>query len=334
MDMKLTRRTVLAGAAALTAASTVTRVFAQEALAPVTIALSSNSLGLAPVRIAAQAKLFQKNGLDAKVTIADSGNAAMTALLSGSVEFAAPGLSEVLIINSKGQKVVVVANIHRGLGTSLVLSKRVAEKLGVKPDAPLEARLKALEGLKVALPSATSPSVAAFKGAASTAGASFDMVYMSQPAMIPALETGAVDAMVAAAPSWLRPVNTGSGYLWVSGPRGDIPAQFNTASSACLQATEAYAKANPKAIEAIRKTMQDVSKLILEQPDEAKRLLGEVYPDLSAADVAMVFDTSSRNWAKPVVTAQDIDHEKELLKASGLSTPAIEAVDSASLVDF
>ena len=59
---------------------------------------------------------------------------------------------------ARGQNVVIVGNFYRGLSASVVLSKTVADKLNVTANAPVQQRLRALDGLTIASPSATSPS--------------------------------------------------------------------------------------------------------------------------------------------------------------------------------
>jgi len=298
------------------------------------LALSSNNMALAPVRIAQEAGIFKKHGLNVEITIMDSGNAAMAALLSGSAQLAAPGLSEALLARARGQKIVVIANIIRGLSMTMVVSKAVAEKHQLKPDSPLSERLRALDNITVALPSATSPSVPAFKGAASTEGSTFKTVYMAQPAMVPALETGAIDAIVAGPPNWFGPVARGNAYVWVSAPGGEIPSRFNTASSACLQAMESYAKANPKVIEAVRNSMAEVAEMVEKRPEEIIGYLTKAYPQVDANTVQMVAESLSPAWIHPVITADDIKHEFVVMQGSGITAPGLDKLDPRSIVEF
>ena len=93
MQNSLTRRalTLLAVGAAMTAP----RV-ARAADEDVAIALSSTSLAYGGLMIAEQAGLFPKHGLNPRIIKMDSGNAATSALIGGSVQFCSSGMEEVL----------------------------------------------------------------------------------------------------------------------------------------------------------------------------------------------------------------------------------------------
>ena len=67
------------------------------------------------------AGLHEKSGIDLRVTVMDSGNAALAAVLGGSVAPAGPG--EVLAAKMHGRDIVVVVNFYRGLLASLMLTK-------------------------------------------------------------------------------------------------------------------------------------------------------------------------------------------------------------------
>ncbi len=64
---------------------------ARAATTPLTIAVSSSSLAYGSLKIAQQAGLFQKNGIDPKVIVMESGNAAITAVVAGSAAFSGAG---------------------------------------------------------------------------------------------------------------------------------------------------------------------------------------------------------------------------------------------------
>jgi hypothetical protein len=64
---------------------------------------------------------LHENGIDLRVTVMDSGNAALAAVLGGSVAPAGPG--EVLAAKMHGRDIVVVVNFYRGLLASLMLDE-------------------------------------------------------------------------------------------------------------------------------------------------------------------------------------------------------------------
>ena len=306
----------------------VRRVFAAAPGTPITMAISSGSMAYGGLRIAQKAGLFEKNGITPKVTVMESGSAAMTAVLSGSVEFCSASLGEVLAAQVRGQKIVVVANIYRGLSGSMVLAKPVADKLVVPASAPLGARLKAVGGLTIATPSATSSYTFPFRIAGQAAGAQPHFVYMAQPAMVAALKTGAVQGMIAGAPFSTEAVASGAGIMWVSGPKGELPADASPASSAAVETSEAYAKANREVVARVRASFDALSRFITEEPGDAERLLASAYPQLDATTISGIFRDDGPNWTRPAMTVDDIRHEILLQQKAGL-LKGLERIDPA-----
>jgi ABC-type nitrate/sulfonate/bicarbonate transport system substrate-binding protein len=187
---KLTRRSALwlapatLGATSLDLATLGGARPARAAPVAFKITVSSNSLAYGGMHIALSAGLFEKHGLAPQVVVMHSGNAATAALISGSAPFASSGVGEVLAARVRGQDVVIVANLYHGLLGSVVLAKSVADKLKTKATAPVDERLKALSGLVIAAPSATSAYTIPLRSAAEMIGLKLNLTYMSQPAMV------------------------------------------------------------------------------------------------------------------------------------------------------
>ena len=304
---------------------------AQAATTPVTIAVSSNSLAYGGVHIALGAGLFEKQGLALKIITMDSGSAATTAVLSGSAQFASAAPSEVMAAHLHGQNLVLVANIYRGLSGSLILAKPVADKLGAAAAVSIESKLKALSGLVIATPSATSSYTIPYKSAAAALGLQLRFTYMAQPAMLAAMQAGAIQGMIAGAPFSTSAVNIGAAVPWISGPRGDLPANVMPRSSACIDTSEAYATAHPDIVAAIVAAFASLSSFIRDQPEEAKRHLAAAYPQVDPAILQTVFRDESQNWAQPVMSVDDVRQEIAIQAASG-SLKGVETVPPESLL--
>jgi ABC-type nitrate/sulfonate/bicarbonate transport system substrate-binding protein len=298
----------------------------------IAMSLASTSFATAAPRIAKEMGLFAKQGLEPKFVIMDNANAATTALISKSVESALSGPGEVVVAQARGQKVVVIANTYGGLSGSLVLSKAVANKLGVSPTAPVNARLKALDGLLIASTSATGVYTVSFKGAAASAGAKVRFTYMAQPAMTAALESGAIQGYIAGAPFWAAAIVKGSGVLWISGPKGELPTEHVPVSSSNLQVMRAFAEANPAVAKRLAGVINDLAKAIDERPAEVKAAVGKLYPSLDASTLDLLFAAESLAWKVKPVTAKDMAREIAFMKTTGTPLPQIDSIDPASMV--
>ena len=325
------RREWGAGLAALALALTGAGLARAADPIPVTVALSSNSLAYGGLRIAEQLGIFAKNGLAVRTVVLDSGNAATAALISRSADFAGSGPGEVLTARARRQPIVIVANIYRGFAAPIVLSKAAAEKLADRQGAPVPDRYRALNGLVIAVPSATSALLAPVRASLEAAGGSAKFVYMAQPAMIPSLETGAVQGIVASSPFWSAPVLKGSGVLWLDAPHGEIMPGNEPASSAVLQTREDYAQARPDVIAKVRASFAELARAIAANPSGALAALRKAYPNVDPDALKLVFDHDASNWTRPVLSPEDVEQEKKLLKRS-VDVPGLDEIAPAAVL--
>ena len=320
-----TRRFFLAGSAALLGFCDATRPSLAQTK-EMTVAVSSTSFVLGGLRIGEKAGIFIRNGVALRVTVMNSGSAAMAAMLGGSVPFAVSGPSEALAARARGRKVVIAANLYRGFAGSLVLAKTVADKLGVAADAPLKDRFKALDGLIVAVPSATSALLAPMRGAAEQAGAQVRFTYLAQGTMPAALENGAIRGMVASFPFAGTPILRGTGVLWIDGPGGELPPDLLPASSSTVQTTAATLKSDAATVHRMQKCVQDIADYIKADQEAARQALAAAYPQLDAKAIEFAFQRQWRNWTKPVLTEADIRQERKLLEMS-VKLPDLDKID-------
>jgi len=305
---------------------------AQPKLREVTIALSSTSLGPAAPRVANELGLFAKQGLSAKIVPMDSGNTALAAMISKTADAAMVGSSTLISAAARGQKVVVIANGYGGFATTMVLAKSVADKLGVSPTAPVEDRLKAVDGLLIGTPEPTAGSTLGFKLAAATVGAKMRFTYMAQQAMAAALESGAIQGYLASAPYWAGPIASGAGIVWISGPNGELPKNTVNATSTQLQMLRESAEADPDLAKRLAAVFAELRKAIDQRPNEVKAAVARVFPNLDAKLLDIVYPSESTAWNAKTLTVDDMRGEIAFVKASGAQIAGIDAVDPGSLL--
>ena len=303
-----------------------------QTLQDVSIALGSVGFGTAPVRLAKELGLYERHGLNARIVVMDSGSAATTALVSRSTDTALSGSGELVTALGQGQKLVIVANVYNGSSGTLVLSNAAVAKLGVADTAPAAARLKALNGLLIASPSAASAYTVSLKGATAAAGASIRFTYMAPQTMASALEAGAIDGYIAGAPSWAPPVLKGAGRVWISGPKQDFPPAHMPASAGSLQAMRDVAESRPVLMQRLADVFADLAAAVAERPADVKAALHRVYPSLDPATVDLLFASESAAWKAKRLTAADVKHDIEFVRSGGAAMPQIENVDPASVL--
>jgi ABC-type nitrate/sulfonate/bicarbonate transport system substrate-binding protein len=303
-----------------------------EELRSVTYALPSKSLAASPPRIADQLGLFAKHGIRPTFTYVDSTAQTATALLSRSVDFALTQTAEVIAAEAKGQHLAIVANHYNGLAGSLVLSKTTADRLGVSPDAPVAERLKALNNVLLASVSKISSFTIAYKAAANSVGAEPRFTYMAVNAMGAALDTGAVEGIIVTAPFWTYPVLKGTGVLWISPPKGDLPARFMPSTPSATATTRDFVEANPKIVNDVAAVFDDLSAAVAARPAEVKAAIAKLYPEFDARTLDLIFSMEAKAFNTTPLTPADIQHDVEFMKASGMDFGPIDRIDYAAVL--
>lgn len=326
--MHMTRRNALRWG--LLASGAALCLGAETAPTEFTVALSSPSFSTAAFRIADAAGMFARHDLKPRFVMAESGNAATTVMLSGSAQLAVSGPGEALAARARGQKLVLVGNIYRGLSAVVVVAKAAAAKTGIAPDAPVRERLKGLDGLVIAAPSPTAVFGISPKLAAESVGAKPKFVYMGQVAMPAALDSGAVQGFIAGAPFWGIPVLAGTAYAWIIG--NDLPAEFLTTTSGSVQTTEEWVSRNPATLARLHAVMRDTAAFIAADPDGTKRILAKLYPSMAPAALDLAFSKEWRNWTRPDFTVADVQQEINLMRNAGQGFPGLDGVQASALL--
>lgn len=304
---------------------------AQE-LRKISIATSSASIPAGAARIAKEMGLYEKHGLVATATPMDTGSVATAGLLSGAVDFVTSGPSDVVMAQGRGQNVVALTSGYRGFAASIVISKAAAEKSGVSATAPINERLKALNGLKIASTTAGSTFTVGLKTATEGVGAKVDVVYMAQPAMIAAFQRGLIDGFTVSAPYYVQPVLSGSGVMWVSGPKGEFPKASAPANSSVLMVKREFAEANPELMKKVTAVFTDFWKAVEERPADVKAAIAKIWPDLDAKTIDMVFEVEAPGFKAKPLTVDEMRHEIAFMKLGGIDLPQADRLNPAAML--
>ena len=301
-----------------------------EELQKVTLAMSSASIPGATARIADELGLFSKHGIEATIRAMDNGSMATSALVSGSVDFITDGASDMILAQARGQQVVALTTTYHGPAAVLVLSNSAAARAGVAPNASIHDRLKALNGITIASPSATSPFTVSIRSSAETAGAKINLTYMTQPSMVAALQTGAIDGFMASAPFYVAPPRGGFGVIWINGPKGEFPVA--PANSTLLLTMRDVAAAHPELVDRLIAVFLDFGREVAAHPAAVKAAIARLNPTVDPATVDMVFDTEASGFAVGKLTVGEIDHDITFMKGSGISAPGLDTLRAVDMM--
>lgn len=117
----------------------------------VTLVQSSLSFNFVPLYIAQTAGYFAQEGLEVDVVLAGGGPKAMTALVGGGGQFSASVLLDGIMAHRRGlDDVRAIATLSYFL-KPMVIRADIARQRGISRDMPLQHRLEAMKGLRVAI---------------------------------------------------------------------------------------------------------------------------------------------------------------------------------------
>ena len=206
------------------------------------------SASFAAMFVAKDQGILEKHGLDVEFMPAQSGAVMPPALVSGSVQLAAPTATVLVQAHEQGIDLVAVAN------TAAYPSAADGQIVGRAGSGLKETR--DLMGHKVGLPSLGGIFEVLLRDYVRKAGGDDTKVQWQEVQlrqMGDALKSGLVDAAVPVEPFYSRIVQSGVGY-----PMGDFEATVPAGTIPVLYATtRAWASAHPQTIAALRQSMAE-----------------------------------------------------------------------------
>jgi ABC-type nitrate/sulfonate/bicarbonate transport system substrate-binding protein len=343
MGMKVTRRRALVsgvGAAALALAvgacsssgsssassSGSSAASAPASLTNVTLIIPSLSANQALGFIALKAGIFKKNGLNVKTVNAGTGALAVEALTGGSGQFVVTGSADLFSAAKSGQHLYILAKASSGLSTQIVLTSAGVKKTGLTASAPLAQRIKALNGLTIASPSAASSWTAQAAKAAATQDATIKFTYVQENSMAAAMQAGKIDGLVAAPPWSTEALFAKTGTLWLSGPDGTFPGGYAVSSygDPLVATTKAYGDAHPQVAEDFTKSIVQAGALLKSEPSQAAAYVKQVaYPTMSEAEFNQVWAATKPLLLTPSLSSQSLKSTLALDGDSSLDATAM-----------
>jgi NitT/TauT family transport system substrate-binding protein len=207
-----------------------------------------------PLFLAADKGLFAKEGFEVEIISTSGDGPDVDALIAGSVQFTISTPNRLMTSYEQGKPLLTVMNMADRLAIDCVMNKSTATRLGVTEDTPLDQKLKALKGLKVA---GTRPGAFTYlvlvdyaKRAGLVPQQDLQILGVGGGAgMIAALENGAVDVACNTSPATDLMIKRGKGIMFTYNSRGRDPA-FDDFLYEALYVRPDYAKQNPDIVRA------------------------------------------------------------------------------------
>ncbi len=242
------------------------------------------STTIAPVFIAVQKGFFHDENIDLELVEVDSTPLAVTALVTNQVQITDLGVSDVINLQSQGKDPILFYNNVNTLSQRVVVSSAVIRKTGVTPQSPLNDRIKALKGLTIGISRPGGQNDLYVRWLLKQAGLNPDadanfVTIGGGAALLGALESGQIDAYMAAPPTPLIAEKDGTGTILINGAPGDVP-QFEDFSYSSMAVSKTWAEAHPRVVEGYSRALDKAYAFLFQHTDEAVQILHSKYfPD-------------------------------------------------------
>jgi NitT/TauT family transport system substrate-binding protein len=268
-----------APAAAPAAAASPAAPAAPPELKKISLVMPNSSFYMVPVLLAKEKGYFRDEGLDLDITMTGAGSKAVAAVVGSSADIGAMEFSDTLAAVAKKQPIQGFAAFCTEPTVSVVMKKSAADQRGLTDQSPLDDKLKALKGLKIAITAPGSGTDSSLRWALLKVGLDPDKdveIVSSGSAQneLAAFAQGQVDALSQVSPWVELAVAKNDGFLVVSFPRGDVPEQKGRLSFALAALRDSMDK-NPELYTSATRAVWRGLKFVAEQPDEAKKLAKE-----------------------------------------------------------
>ncbi len=236
---------------------------------------------------------FAAEGLDVQQIATRGGGPDLAALLSGDVEFNF-GVGPYQIGAAQADRPIVnVLNMLSRNLIGVVISKAAAEKSGVKPDAPLAERARALKGLRLGMTqpgSLTHRQVEHLMRIGGLREGEVEIVALGAPSsLVSSFDQNRIDGYAISTPHDRLMVQRGKAVMWVDNANGDDPSIDPFVMSGLVVAPKTLAddpETVHRMVRALRKAMDDIrAKPTAEVAQAIRQIYEKVDPDTLDAAV-------------------------------------------------
>ena len=250
--------------------------------------VAGNSISHAPPFLSEVApEIFAKYNLKLEITDFRGKSAnCVTALISGSVDVCQVGATTGTDAIVEGANFKAVA-VTTGPINEVILSSRTVAKLGVKADAPVDERLRALKGLRIVTAAPGSAHYTTLGSMLKRVGLGMsDLKFrtLGEPvAMMESIRHDQIDGAFWTIGSLSGLLVDGAGVRWISVPRGDVP-ELKSIPFVAVFAQTAWVEKNPDVVVRLNAALADAIAHLKTEPAKYSKLLkAKYFPDLSQA---------------------------------------------------
>ena len=252
-----------------------TVVPATAAAQAVRVAMPTEGFLYMPLYVAVDAGLMKADGVDANPVQFRGGGAAIAGLASGSVDLCACAIQNAVNASARGAGVKLIGTLVGEYASNVVLRADVAQRLGLTNRTPMQQRLAALKGLKIAASGAGSSTDFLIRYLARRAGLAperdLTILFMGGGGpILAAFAQGRIDGFVLSSPTSDIALLKYNGMLLIDMSRGEFD-DLRGYPSIMVSGKSAWLKMNPDLARRFLQALARANRMIREQPATAKR---------------------------------------------------------------
>ncbi|MBI2861966.1 MAG: ABC transporter substrate-binding protein [Chloroflexi bacterium] len=261
---------------------------------------------------------FKEQGFEEVELVQFSGGTPLqNAIQAGDVQFGWGGFSGVADSTAEGKAQLAIVGLSNQAILNWVMRKETAQQRGITEKSSIEEKFKALKGLRVAVTSRGSVSDEITRFTLIKSGIDPDreaeIIALARSAVPGALIKGELDAFALSPPDAEIAIGKGAAIWLVKFGLGEWEPLRGYEANAVFGSTD-FIKANPELTQALVNATVKASKLILDNPNEAKRAVRPYFADLEEAVFEMSWADIYPALADPEIKRENVDKVFEVSK--------------------
>ncbi|MBI2369380.1 MAG: ABC transporter substrate-binding protein [Deltaproteobacteria bacterium] len=249
----------------------------------VKVAQAGRFLSFAPMDVAVGKKLFDAEGLDAEVQIV-AGVVGSQGLAGGGIDIDVDASNNVLRLVDRGLPLLTVQTMVASLTMNMAVRREAIQAKGVTRQSPLEARFAALKGLTIGI---TTPGAASdtytrwmLKQAGIDPLRDVRIVQIGGgDALLAAMRARQIDAFLSSPPGPDQAEFEGFGTVFIANTAGEVPG-FRNFLHQIVAIKRDFGERNPEAVRRFTRGLGRAINLMIDQPEESKRVLQTFWPKI------------------------------------------------------
>lgn len=266
------------------------------------------SFAFLPLYVAEHMGFFREEGVQLNTVRVQTAAAGMAAVVSGDGHYYVSTPATGARATAQGADVQVFAALMQQYSSSVVLARPVAERLGITAEAPLERRLAALRGLRIAAHSPGSQPDMLVRHIARQQGwdpaRDIQILPITFQNILPALEQNRIDGFVYSSPLAETAVLRYGAVQILNAAAGEYPPLRDFLSIALI-GNGRWLREQPDAAAAVVRAVWRAMDLMTTDPESARRAARRSFADLEQEVFDLGFEVNRRAFGtSPRVTRE------------------------------